>query len=171
MLIQASNLLNKAVASLDEKNKIGQVKYIIIDRKALKVLGFLVKDKNLFFKNKFLSDIDILDIDKYAVVTRSYENLIDPQEVVKVKNILKAKFTLFGLKAKNKKNEYLGKVSDFVFDKETLGIIRFYIRGFWQDRIFDISNLIKIKDKEIIFEDDLEKNISKKTIKTEELRV
>lgn len=172
MLIQASNLIGFPIASIEEKRKIGIVKAIVVEKNTLKILGFMVsKGLSIFEKNLFLSNIDILDIDKYAVVTRTIENLVNPEEIVKVRNILNKKFNIFGLRASDKNKQFIGKVTDFIIDKETLSIIKFYIHNFWQDRILEANNIIKITNKEIIFDNGIDSLITDKTVDIKKISV
>lgn len=156
MLIEAKNILDLPVATLDEKEKIGAIKKILVQRSDAKVLGFLVNTKGfLFGKNLFLSESDVLDIDKHGLTTRSRENLINPEEVARVKKLLTERFSLFGLRAVTRSKKRLGKISNFIVDTNTLQVVKFYTRGFFEDRIIDYKNVYKITKKEIIFIDEV----------------
>ena len=157
MLLQASNLFRMPVASMDDNAKVGVVRTVLVDKKVLVVSGFLIRTGNfLFGKNLLLSCVDILDIDRNGIVVKNSKNLVDPNEVVRIKEMLDEKFNLFGMRARTKTKKNLGKISDFVVETTTLQIVKFYIHGILEDRIIDISKVKKVSDKEIIFDDDIE---------------
>jgi uncharacterized protein YrrD len=157
MLLQASHIFRMPVASLEDNAKIGDVKLILIDKKLLKVAGFIIHFGGIFSgKNLLLSETDILDIDKNGVVIRSKENLIDPTEVLRIKKLVDERFNLFGLRARTKSKKNLGKISDFVLDSTAMQIVKFHINHTLEDRIIDLSKVVKVSNKEIVFEDDIE---------------
>lgn len=156
MYLQASHILNLPVASLDPQEKIGNVFDIIVDPKELKSVGFLVIKRSLFVSQKLLlSQSDVLDIDKHGIVTRNEENLVEPNEVIRIKNILKNKVKILNQRACTKSGKNLGKISDLVFEKETGFVSKFYIHGWLEDKIIPREKLIKITSKKLIFEDDV----------------
>jgi len=164
MLLEAKSVLGLPVATLEEKQKIGTIKKIFVDRKNAKVLGFLIHVEGFIFgRNLFLSESDILDIDKNGVVTRTKENFIDPKEVMRVKRILTEHFSLFGLSATTRSEKRLGKISNFVINTNTLQVVKFYIRGLFENRIVDYKKVYKITKKQIIFKNDIDPIKIKKT--------
>lgn len=170
MLIEAKNILDLPIATIDEKAKIGLVKQIVVDKKNAKVLGFIVHINSfLFGKNLFLSESDVLDIDSNGLTTQNKENLIDPQEVMRVKKIIDERFNIFGLDAITKSKKRLGKISNFVIETQTLQIVKFYINTMFENKIINFDKVYKITKKEIIFEEDTERQMIKK--QTEKLAV
>jgi len=156
MLIQASKIIALPIATVEGKQKIGVVKNIIIDKKDAHVLGFMVHVGGILFGRKlFLSETDMLDIDSNGIVVRTNEVLIEPSEILRVKTILKNKFSIFGLKAITKSKILLGKTVNYSVDTNLLQIVSFDIRGVLKNRIIDYKNVYKITNKEIIFKNDI----------------
>lgn len=168
MLLEAKNILGLPIATLDEKEKIGLVKQIIVDKRNAKVLGFIVSIGSfLFGKNLFLSESDVLDVDINGITTQNKDNLIDPDEVMRVKKIVDERFSIFGLKATTKSKNKLGKISNFVIETNTLQIVKFYINTMFEHKIIGHDKVYKITKKEVIFKDDVEKETIK--VKVEKL--
>ena len=158
MLIQATNLLGHPVASLQEKKRLGEVINILINRHDAKAIGFIVQIGSKYFGQKFfISDIDIIEIDKYGVGIHSEKDLINPEEIVKAKKIINEKFNLINLKAITKNNNVLGKVFDYVIDTQTMQVTKFYIKNLFNERILTIQDIYRITKKAVIFKDNVGK--------------
>ncbi len=156
MLIEANNLIGLPIGAIEENQYLGKVRDILVERKNGTVMGLIVGHGVPFFENKlFLADMDILDIDKNGVTTRTQENLIDPQEILRAKKNIEEKFNLVNLPANTKNGKYLGKISNYVIDTVTMQIIKYYVHGLFEDKIISNNQVIKISKKEIIFENDL----------------
>lgn len=156
MFLQASQILNLPVASLESRAKIGHVSQIIVDYKEVKIVGFLVRQEFwLLSKQLLLADSDVLEIDRNGIVIQNSESLVEPKEVIRIKKLLDKKIKIFRQKACTKSKKRLGKISDFVIEKETGQIAKFHIHGWLEDKIIPRSKLIKITPREIIFEEDV----------------
>lgn len=156
MYLQASQILGLPIVELETSSKIGEVAKIIIDPKLVKIAGFLVAQGSWWFTKKLLlSESDILDIDKYGIVTNSCENLIMPEEVFKINKILEKKISIFRQEARTKSGQYLGKISDFTIEEKSGYVAKFYIHGWLEEKIISREKLIKVTPKKIIFEDDV----------------
>jgi len=161
MLIQASTILNLPVAAIEEKAKIGTVKNLIINPENGELIGLIVRKTGFIFStNKILSGHDILDIDKNGVVTRKEENLVDIKEVIRIKKIISSKICVLNQKAVTQSGKYLGRVNDLLIESETLSIVKYYIHGIIEDKIFPANKVIEITKKAVIFFDDVIESVS-----------
>lgn len=156
MLIELKSLENLPVGSFAEQNLLGKVSTVIVSPEEAKVLGLIVKLPGFLGKLKVVSMQDVVDIDKNGVTVRSLESLVDAEEIVRIDQIIKKNFNIISLKAINQKNQNLGKVSNVLFDTQTGEIVRIYIGGLFQERIFPSSSIVEIKDDQIILKDDPE---------------
>lgn len=154
MLIQTSNLIGLPVGALDSQKKIGTVKKIIIDPDNGGFLGFEIKARGFFNKNKILSIVDVSEFDRHGLVTRSEENLVDSTEIIRVDKVLKRKIKVLGTKAITESKQYLGKINDLLIDIDSSMIVKYYIKGLWQDRILPANKVIKITAGAVIFAED-----------------
>lgn len=155
MLIEARNLIGLATGAIDDSKYLGKVSNILVDKNNSTIIGLIINTGSMLFsKQLFLAGIDILEIDKNGVTTRSEENLIDPNEVLKARNILKEKFSLFNLPVYNKSGKKLGHIADFVIKTEELQIIKFYINNLMENKIISYENVIKISKQKMIIDDD-----------------
>lgn len=154
MLIELSKFEGMAVGALDEGMLIGRVRYALVDPDEIKVVGFAVKEKGLFAKLSVVSILDVVDIEKGAMVINSKENLVDKDEIVRIGKILKYKFKLLGLPARTKSGQMLGRLTDVVVDSDTGDINRFYTQFLLQHRVFERPQIEKITWQEIIIDNE-----------------
>lgn len=165
MLLEARNILDLPIASIEEKEKIGIVKKIIVNKVDASILGFLISSGNfLFGKNYFVSADCVLDIDAHGLTIRNKESLTEPREIYRVKKILEERFEILGLSAVAKSKERLGKISNFVVDTRDIKIVKYYISGWLENKIIDHNKVYKITSREIIFKDFIERKTSKEKI-------
>lgn len=165
MLYKATDVLGLPIASIEEKEIVGKVTKIIIEKKDASILGFVVyKDNFIFGKKMYISEVDILDIDKNGITTRTKENITDLSQVLRVKKIVKNKFDLMSLPAYTRSKRYIGKIVDYVIDNGTLNVVKFYVGNFFDHRIIDQKKVYQIKNDRIIFKDNFEKIGTRKSV-------
>lgn len=165
MIIDYSKLINLPIASLSERKKIGEIQDLIIDKQNLLVVGFLVRISNsIFAKSKVILEADILDIDQNGMTTKSEECLIESKENIKIQKILKAKDKLINLTAFTKNNQKIGKINNFSIENNSMQVVKFFVKNWENERIFDHTNVFKITKNAIYFNDNEEKITSKLNI-------
>jgi uncharacterized protein YrrD len=156
MLIEAKKLIGLPIAALDVASKIAEIQKILVDPNSGNVLGFLVSAGGLFSPKKIVSAVDVREWDPNGLITDSVENLVDPKEIVRVKEVLDQKIDLFGMKAKTKKGKNLGNIEDFLIDTATTTVMKYYIKDLvLKSRVFPSDKVIKIEKGTVIFDDDL----------------
>lgn len=153
MLIEASTILEKPVITSDAEGEVGRVSDIIIDPKNCKVIAFSVS--GFLSKPKVISEIDVLEVTKDAIIINSEDALTLPSEIVKVKEISDKKIKVLGSQAVTETKRALGRIEDFLIDTETVSIVKFYIRGglLSPSLVLPSEKVVKIEKGRIIFED------------------
>lgn len=166
MLLQALNILNLPIASLDTNEKIGKIGGVIVDVKSLNIIGFIIQKTSFFWAKKYyVSSVDVLDLDTNGLVVQNEKKVIDPEEVVRANKIIKQRFSLFRLPAETRNHQKLGKIDDFVIDTNTLSVTSFYLTGFLESKIIETKNVYKVTKNKIIFENDVfEKNLNQQEL-------
>ncbi len=155
MFIEAKKLIGLPVAAVDTQSKIGEIRDILVDPENGRLLGFLIKEGGIFSSNKVLSGVDIADWDPNGLVTSSIDNLVPPQEIVRVNDIIKKKIFLLGMPAKTESGKSLGNVEDLLVDTDTSTVAKYYLKDLLgKSRVLTADKVIKI-DKQITFADDV----------------
>lgn len=161
MLIQSSTILALPVAAMDSQGKVGHVKQIVIDPENGTLLGYSVKPIGLFTKDKILSQQDVVEIDKNGIVIRSEDDLLEPEEIIRINKIIKSNVGIIGQDSFTESKKFLGKVFDYILDTETQSIVKYYIRNIFDEKIFPQEKVVEINKRGIFFSNDVIEQISK----------
>ena len=155
MLLQASTLLNLPVAANDTQSKIGKINKVIINPDNGELMGFIIKQNKFFAKDKILSSQDTIEIDRNGIVTPTEENLLEIDEIVRIKEIINQNIPIFGQNAITESKQNIGKINDFLIDTDMNTIVKFYIHGIFHDKIFPANKVIRIDKNAVVFSDDV----------------
>jgi len=119
-------------------------------------LGFLVSGGGLFSPKRVISAVDVRDWDPNGIVTATIDNLVEKDEIVRIKEVIDQKIDLFGMKAKTKSGKRLGTIEDFLIDTTATCVMKYYLKDLVSgSRVFSADKVIKIEKNTIIFEDDV----------------
>lgn len=155
MYIEAKKLINLPVAAMDTQSKIGEIRQILVDPENGRLLGFEVATGGILSPKKILATTDIRDWDPNGIVTASIDNLVNADEIVRIKQILDKKIFLLGMKAKTEAGKNLGAIEDLLIDTETECVAKYYLKDLLgKARVFPAEKVVKI-DKAIIFSGDV----------------
>jgi uncharacterized protein YrrD len=131
--------------------KIARITDVLIDHNDGKVCCFFV-DKG---KLKIITPMDILFFGQ-AITIHDSEDIIDTQDVIKVRQCIESDVRIYKSRVETKKGEYLGKVQDYYIDVKVFGLTKIVvyksILGLLksQDRLIPARDIIEIKKDLII---------------------
>lgn len=162
MLIELSKIVNSPVGALDQGKKVGTVKRVIINPDEGKVIALAIQT-GLLREMKVASFIDVVEIDNNGVVISSPEQLLDLDDIIRVKELLRVRFDILGLKVVDQRGKFLGFVSDAVIDSQTGNLCRIYVGFLWRNYIFIKKQIINIELNKITV--DVEQGNKEKAIK------
>lgn len=155
MQILSKNLLNQPVMSLRTGAQVAQAVAPIINPNNLKIEGFYCQDK--FSKETLvLLTNDIRDILPQGFVVNDHEVLVDPAELVRLKETMDYNFELMGKPVVTASKVRLGKVNDYSADDTTLHIQKLYVSQSLLKSLsggqlsVDRSNIIEITNRKIV---------------------
>lgn len=149
-MIEAIKLINMPVAAEDTMSKVGTVRQIIIDPENGQLLGFLVAT-GLFSPAQALSFMDVVFWDENGLVTEHEENLVDPEEIIRIKNVLDHNINLLEMAAETESGQSLGQIENFLIDTESGTVVKYYLADILgKKRILSADKVIKI-DRKVIF--------------------
>ena len=130
----------------------------IINPNNLFIEGWQVVDNRSGEKLILLSK-DVRDIIPQGIVVDDHEVLTRPGELVRLKNTLKLKFDLVGLRVTSESKRNYGKVTDFAFETTNFFIQKIYSTETILKKLsggslsIDRSQILEITTKRIIIED------------------
>lgn len=126
MLQLSTGLLNKSVLSLRTGTPVATVTGALINPNNLKIEGFYCQDR--FDKQQLiLLYQDIRETLSQGYVVNDHDVLSEPQELVRLKDVLKLNFELVGKPVVTLNKERVGKVSDYAAETETMFIQKIYV--------------------------------------------
>lgn len=162
MQILSASLLQRPVMSLRTNSRIATTIGALINPNNLKIEGFYCQDSLDKKVQLVLLSQDIRDILPVGIVVNDHDVLADPKELVRLKDIIKINFELFGKPVITESKKRLGKVSDFSTDLESLYIQKLYvtqsvIKSFTGGNMgIDRSQIVEITNKKIVIKDPLQ---------------
>jgi sporulation protein YlmC with PRC-barrel domain len=130
----------------------------IINPNNLKIEGFYCFDQ--FSKQRLiLLAQDIRDIIGQGLVVNDHDVLTEPDELIRLKQILDLQFELLGKPVQTVSKQKIGKVEDFAADSETLHIQKLYIgqsllKNFSNGQLsVDRDQIVEITNKRVVIQD------------------
>lgn len=163
MLQLSKTLLDQPVMSLRTGSPIATAVAPIINPDNLKIEGFYCIDR---FSNAELVLLyqDIRDVLPQGLVVDDHDNLSEPDELIRLKDVLAMRFELVGKPIETVSKEKVGKVSDYAIETTTMYIQKLYasqslLKSFTGGSLsIDRTQIQEITDKRIII-NDLLKNV------------
>lgn len=130
----------------------------IINPNNLKIEGLYCQDT--FHKGTLvLLSQDIRDIITQGVVVNDYDVLVEPDELVRLKDLMKIDFDIIAKPVVTVTKEKVGKVNDYAVEVETMYIQKIYVgqnllKSFSGGQLsVDRNQIVEITDKKIIIQD------------------
>lgn len=127
----------------------------IINPKNLKIEGFYCED--IFDKTELILLFqDIRDILEAGFLVDDHEALVEPEELVRLKEVLEQRFSLLGKPIETVAKEKVGKVSDYAVETTTMYIQKIYASQSLLKSLtggslsIDRSQIIDVTDKKVI---------------------
>lgn len=168
MLVYGSKLFTTPVLSVQTSGAIGVVSNLIVDPNSLKIIAFELSG-GIVPRNgaNILDASSVREYSHYGIVIDSIEELVEPDDVIKIQKTLNLGFSLFNLKVETKKGSRLGKVSDFTatsedFTIQQLVVKRPIVKSFLDpELIVPRKEIVKVDNYKVTVKDE-EKVIKKK---------
>lgn len=170
MLVYTSKLIGTPILSMQAGGAIGRITEPIIDPDTLKIIAFRAEGPVIDRTTNVLTVSSIREYSTFGVVVDSVDELVSPDDVVKIAKILELHFNLIGLKVETKKGSKLGKITDYTvtsddFTVQQLIVKRPAIKSFIDPELtIHRKEIVEITDYKVIVKDE-EKTIKKKAEK------
>jgi len=156
MLIERSNLIGLPIFELENQSRVAELVDFFINEENLKIEALFAKNLGFLHQKKLVSEKEITEISKVAVIIQNEESLVDPRELVRLEKKIKNRAKIIGEKVYTKKGEFLGTVFDFVIESSSLTLNRLYLKKLFDHRIIHSSAIVKIEQHKITVKDNFE---------------
>ncbi len=160
MLVMNSRLISAPVLSVQAGGPIGKITSTIIDPNDLKIIAFRLEGPLVNRQQNLLDVRSIREYSNYGFVIDDIDELIGPDDVIKISDILKLNFDLLNLKVETKKGSKLGKVQDFTVTSEDFIVQQIIVKRPAVKALIDpeltISRkeIVEITDYKVIIKDE-----------------
>ncbi len=160
MLIIGSRLVGTSILSIQAGGSIGYLAEPIINPDNLKILAFIASGPLIPKSANILDAKSIREYSPLGVVIDSIDELVTPDDIVKIQKILALNFKLTGLKVETKKGSKLGHVTDFTvtddnFTVQQIIVKRPILKSFVDPELtISRKEIIEITDYKIIVKDE-----------------
>lgn len=159
MLISGERLIGVPILSVQETGLVARTERPIIEPESLKIIGFVVAGAMVQEKN-ILDISSVREFSRAGMVIDAMDELVEPEEVIKIKRVLELNFELVGLKVETKKGSKLGRVTGFVATDNDFMIQQIIVRRPAIKALIDPeltiprSEILEIDDYKIIVKDE-----------------
>jgi hypothetical protein len=156
MILIGSALENAPIMGLQTGAELARTKRPIIDPANLGVVAYELEGPLLDETPSLLRIADVRELSDLGFIVDSSDEFIQPQDVIKVKEIYDLNFNLVGMPVTDEKNSKLGKVIDFTLDTsgfivQQLTVRRPLIRSLNDtELVIHRSQIIEINDHSIV---------------------
>lgn len=158
MLVYQSKLIGVPILSMQASAAIGYIAGAIIDPEGLKIIAFIISGVH---KSANLLEISsIREYSELGMVIDSMDELVGPDDIVRLKEVLALNFDLLGLKVVTKKKSKLGHIIDYTVTSEDfvvqqLIVKRPTLKSFSTPQLtVPRSEIIEVNDYKIIVKDE-----------------
>lgn len=161
MLINGSRLAGCPVLSLHVGGAIAYVENIIVDPNNLKIIGFRVSGPLVRGEVGDVLPVDsIREFSRSGMIVDSIDELVDGEEVLRIRDVLKLNFSLTGLKVISEGKSKLGKITDYVVNSASwevhqLIVQRPLVKSFLDPELLIArSEIVEVNDYQVIVKDE-----------------
>lgn len=158
MLIMSEAIIDKPILSLRTGGEMATSVACLINPNNLKIEALYCIDR--FDKTtKLLLSSDIREIIKQGIVVNDHDNLSDPNDLIRLKKIIKINYTLIDKPVFTESKKKIGKVADFALDNQTMYIQKLYSSPTLMKTLtgkqlsIDRARIIEITSRKIVIKD------------------
>ncbi len=165
MLKLHKTLLDVPVLSLRTGGRVGTATRLIVNPNNLKIAGWYVSDR-FSSADLVLLAADVRDISSKGIIINDHEDLSEPSELVRLKEVLEIDYDPIGKKVISESGKKYGKVTDYSVETEGLIVKKIYasqsiLKDFSGGNIsIDRTQIIEITRSKIIVSDPTEKAVA-----------
>jgi uncharacterized protein YrrD len=164
MLQLSQSFLNRGVMSLRTGHLVATTVSAIMNPNNLKVEGFYCVDSVDRKQQLVLLHQDIRDVIPQGLVINDHDVLVEPSDLIRLKEILDIGFQLVGMPVVTENGRKLGKINDYAVDSSSLFVQKIYVTQSLIKNLgggslsVDRSRITEITSRRIVIKDPLEGN-------------
>lgn len=155
-----SRLIGAPILSVQAGGAIAAVTVPVVNPDNLKIIALQLEGPIINASNYILDTASVREYSHLGMVIDDADELVGPEDVVKIKDVLALNFSLIGLKVETKKGSKLGKVLDYTFTDndfvvQQIIVKRPTIKAFIDPELtISRKEIVEITDYKIIVKDE-----------------
>src|SRR5687767_165076 len=156
MLILRDRLQDLPILSLQTGSEIARVGEPIIEPQHLAIIAFYCSGDRLDVSPAILHTIDIREFSNLGFIVDSADDLMSPDDLVRLQQILDLKFELIGKRVIDTLGKKIGKVNNYILDSRSFFIKKICVKPTmlqaWDttEVIIDRTQIERITDTEVV---------------------
>lgn len=156
MLLLRDRLLNLPIMSLQTGTQVGTVIRHIIDPRRLNIIAFYCEGPLIDFNPAILHVSDIRELGSLGFIVDSSDNIMSPDGLVRLEEILEYKFELEDKQVVQEDGSKLGKITNYTVDSESFYIVKLHVKPTLlrslghAELLIDRTQISEINDKHIV---------------------
>lgn len=156
MLILKDRIIGVPIMSLQTGTEIARTGQPIIDPRQLMVVAFYCEGPLLTKRPSILHRDDIREMSDVGFIVNNQDELMSPQDLVRLKQVIGFNFTLDGKQVIEQDGRKIGKVVNYTLDSKSFYITQLHVGpSFWQsfgtaEVLIGRQQIIEVSDTKII---------------------
>ena len=171
MLVTSTRLIGTPILSMQAGGPIGQIADPIINPDRLKIIAFRLTGGVVPRSGANILDVSSnREYSQYGMVIDDIDELVAPDDVIKISEVLGLNFNLIGLKVETKKGNKLGKILDYTVNSNDFIVQQIIVKRPIMKSFLDPEltihrrEIVEITDYKVIVKDE-EKALKEKAEK------
>lgn len=157
MIILGSKLFNSPIMSLQTSGEVGKTTRAIVNPESLAIIGY-VAEGSLVSEDtgNVLRIADVRELSDLGFIIDSIDELVNPSEIIKLKEIYEYGFNLLGIAVLDERRKKIGRVSDYTVETgnfiiQQLTVHRPFLHSFNDtELVIHRSQIIEVSSKAIV---------------------
>ncbi|MZP29292.1 hypothetical protein GTO91_06170 [Heliobacterium undosum] len=141
-MLASKSLLTRPIVSLDEGQRLGTVRGLVVDPEALEVVALQVDQKGLFREQKIIPYTKVHSIGDDAIVIDRSSQVQRATNLPHLFELIKSKTVIIGSKVLTTLGQKIGVVEEYYFDRRTGKLLTIEIRGHFGEGWFNSRALL-----------------------------
>lgn len=142
MLITGERLLNAPVLGLQTGGELARTREAVIDPSTLEILAFELDGPLLDIEPSLLRIADVREFSDIGLIVDSSEEFVSPDDIIKLGEVYRLRFTLIGMTVIDEKKRKLGKVHSYTVDTASFLVHQFSVKRPFLKSLNDTELLI-----------------------------
>lgn len=164
MLVNSSRLVGRPVMSLQLGGPVAHVVAPVIDPDDLRIIAFVVEGPMIGGDVGNILDVQsVREFSSMGLIIDSTDELVEQDDVIKIRDVMALNFDLIGLKVETKKGSRLGKIEEYTVDAGSLMVQQLIVRRPLRKSLMDPqltigrSQIVAVDDYKVTVRDEEEK--------------